>query len=141
MDRPATAPDNERKQGRGMLWAGVGMCILGIVACGAQFAMGRLFVPWYLPVSGTLGAVLCVVALARRRNLTRVVVLALVAALAGLEWYFIGVMARLPEYQGPAQAGAAMPTFTTARADGRPFTQDDFRDARANILVFFRGRW
>jgi hypothetical protein len=65
----------------------------------------------------------------------------LVAAFAGLQWYFLVALMKLPAYEGPAQAGNPLPAFHAIRADGRPFTEADLRDGSWRVLTFFRGRW
>lgn len=136
------SPPTERAKGRGLLWLGIGLCLLGIALQAVQFGVVKaLFVPWYSPVLATLGALLLVCSVVRRRTVTRTIALVLVAALAGFQWYFLGSMMKLPDYAGPAQAGRKMPAFTTATADGRPFTEKDLQGGQYNVLVFNRGRW
>lgn len=122
-------------------WVGVGLALLGIVLMFLQFGMRILVVPWYMPALASLGAVLLLVSVLRRMTIVRVITLVLLTALAGLEWFFIGSMMKLPDYQGPARAGAAMPAFTATLADGRKFTDADLRDGTRRVMVFFRGRW
>jgi hypothetical protein len=86
-----------RSTGRAYFWAGVAACLLGPALAVAQFSLKQLFVPWYVPALATLGAFLLLVAVARRRSVPRVLALVLVAALAGLEWYFL-VSLRFPYY-------------------------------------------
>jgi hypothetical protein len=138
---PATAPANERSQGRAYFWAGIGACLLGLALVFVQFGLKHLFVPWYSPVLATIGAVLLLLSVARRRSIPRVVVLVLVTAFAGIQWYFLASMMKLPDYAGPAQVGKQLPPFRATFADGRPFTDTDLRDGSRRVLVFFRGRW
>jgi hypothetical protein len=105
-----------------------------------QFALNILKTPWYSPVLATVGAVLLVVAVAHRRSIPRVVGLVLVAAFAGLQWYFFGVLMKLPDYKGPA-VGQPVPAFAASLADGRTFRDNDLRDGSRHVLVIFRGRW
>jgi hypothetical protein len=119
----------------------VGASLFGLALFFIQFALKRLFVPWYAPVLATVGVALLLLSLARRRTVPRVVALVLVACLAGLEWYFLVSMVKLPAYTGPAQAGRQLPPFRAVFADGRPFTDADLRDGSRHALVFFRGRW
>jgi hypothetical protein len=121
--------------------AGLGFCVLAVAIAVAQVALKHLVTPWYLPALTTLGACLLVLSFVRRRTAVRLATLLLVVVLAGLEWFFFAVMARLPEYHGPATVGRPIPAFQTALADGRPFTSDDVRDGKASVIVFFRGRW
>jgi hypothetical protein len=138
---PTTAPAEVRSGGRGLLWAGVGLCLLGPALVAAQYNLGHVVVPWYLPALSTLGAFLLLCSLLRRLTVVRVVVLGLIAAVAAFEWFFLVSLARLPDYEGPARPGQQFPAFQTARADGSPFTDADLRDGRPSVLVFFRGRW
>src|SRR5262245_17276925 len=83
-----TAPANNRSRGRAYFWAGIGACLLGLGLVVAQFSLKPLGVPWYAPILATLGVALLIVALIRRRTVSRVIALVLVTALAGYEWYF-----------------------------------------------------
>src|SRR5262245_15117000 len=137
----ATPPAHERSRGRGYFWAGLAVCLLGLAAAVIQVNLKILVVPWYVPALATLGAVLLLVSVARRPSIPRVLALVLVAALAGLQWYLLGVLMKLPAYEGPAQAGKQLPAFASAYADGRPFTDADLRDGSRRVMTFFRGRW
>jgi hypothetical protein len=106
-----------------------------------QLRLQNLTAPWYSPVLATLGALLILLAVLRRRTIPRLLALVLVAAFAGLQWYFMAVLVKLPEYAGPARAGQPIPAFQTTLADGRPFTEENLRDGSRHVLVFFRGRW
>lgn len=136
-----TAPPTQRSPGRAWFWAGIGACLLGLAALPAQFGMKYLAVPWYAPVLATLGALLLLLAVARRPGVVRVIALLLVAGFAGLQWYFLVTLTKLPAYEGQAQAGMSFPAFTSTFADGRPFTEADLRDGSRRVMVFFRGRW
>jgi hypothetical protein len=138
---PTTSPANERSRGRAYFWAGIGTCLLGLGLVFVQFGLKHLFVPWYSPVMATIGAVLLLLSVARRRSNPRVVVLVLVTAFAGFQWYFLASMMKLPDYTGPAQAGKQLSPFSVTCADGRRFTDADLRDGSRRVLVFFRGRW
>ena len=127
--------------GRALFWAGIGVCLLGVALMAAQFGMKVLVVPWYAPALATLGALLLLMAIARRLSIVRVLALLLVAALAGFQWYFIVTLMKLPTYEGSAQAGTPFPAFASSLADGRPFTEADTRDGSRRVMVFFRGRW
>jgi hypothetical protein len=136
-----TTPAKERSRGRAYFWAGLGACLLGLALTAVQFSLKHLAVPWYSPVLATVGAFLLLVSLARRRSISRVIALVLVAALAGYQWYALVWLMKLPDYQGPARAGQQLPAFSAALADGRPFTEADLRDGSRRVMVFFRGRW
>ena len=137
----ANVPPIDRSAGRGYLWAGVGVCLLGIALVVVQISLKYLFVPWYTPALATIGVCLLLLSLARRRTVLRVIALLMVVALAGVEWFVLVSGSKLPDYAGPARAGQQLPAFSTTLADGRPFTDADFRDGSRSVMVFFRGRW
>jgi hypothetical protein len=134
------APAAERARGRAYFWLRIGVCLLGVALLFVQLGLKRVFVPWYSPALATIGAGLLLASVARRRSISRIVALVLVATLAGFQWYFLVSMLKLPEYHGPAQAGRPLPPFSAALADGRPFTDVDFRDGSRRVLTFFKGR-
>jgi hypothetical protein len=133
-------PLPRRYPGRLLLWLGFALPFLGIAAYVAQISAQRLYAPWYVPIAATLGAALVLVSLVQARTIFRVVVLLLVAALAGFEWYALMGM-RPPDYAGLVADGKPMLKFTTARAEGTAFTEADLPGDKNNVLVFFRGRW
>ena len=106
-----------------------------------QFSQGFLFVPWYIPAISMIGALLVLAAFMRSRSIVTGILVVLMLAFAGLEGFVLGVAMKTPDYTGPATAGNPMPSFTTAYADGRPFTDKDLADGRPTVLTFFRGRW
>ncbi len=55
----------------GRLWLamGLGLAALGVIAYVVQIAMQRLLAPWYMPILATLGVVLLIVSLRRKRTL------------------------------------------------------------------------
>ena len=137
-----TRTAEDRSLGRGILWAGIGLCLLAIALAAVQYpVLQLLIVPWYLPAVTTLGLLLVVLALAKRRSVTRFTVLVLVGALAGFQWFFVAWMAKLPTYEGPARTGLTMPAFQSALADGRSFSDKNLQDGTPSVLTFFRGRW
>jgi hypothetical protein len=138
---PTASAANPRARGRGYLWAGLGACLLGLALVFVQFSLKHLFVPWYSPALATLGALLLLVSVVRRRSIPRVAALLLIVALAGFQWYALVSLMKLPDYAGPAQPGKQLPSFHTTFADGRPFTEADLQDGWRRALVFFRGRW
>ncbi|HEY7331058.1 MAG TPA: hypothetical protein VH592_25705 [Gemmataceae bacterium] len=141
-DVPATSPSQQRSTGRAYFWAGIGACLLGVALVFVQmFGLKYLIVPWYSPILATLGAVLLLLSVVGRCSITRIVVLVLVAAFAGLQWYALGPMAKLPNYVGPAQPGKQLPSFQVVLADGRSFTEADLADGSRRVMTFFRGRW
>lgn len=131
----------QRSQRSAFVWAGIAASLLGLPLIYAQFSLGYLVTPWYSPALATLGALLLLCALVRRVSVFRVVVLLLLLALAGFQWFLMGAKLKLPAYEGPAQAGERFPAFSSARADGEPFTDADLRDGSRRVMVFFRGRW
>src|SRR5438309_10615489 len=113
---PASDVAPRRSAGRLLLFLGLGLAVLGVAAYAAQVWARLLWPPWYVPASATLGAVLLVVSLWRRRTVWRVLVLLLVTLLAAGEWAFV-LETRLPAYTGPVAEGRPFPAFKTARAD------------------------
>jgi hypothetical protein len=141
----STSPANDRavpRRGHGAFWAGIALSLLGIALTFVQYnVLKQTMMPWYAPALATLGACLLLYSVIRRPGVIRVIALLLFAALAALEWYAISELTRLPEYKGPARAGAAIPAFETTLADGRPFTDEDLGDGKPSVFTFFRGRW
>lgn len=138
---PLPTTPSKTKSGLGLFFLGGFLAFLGIALYFAQLHWKRLSTPWYLPVVGTI-AYLCVLAsVVRSRTVLRVASLLFVGLLMALEWYFLLSFSKLPVYVGPVVAGQPMPTFTTLRADGTLFTQDNLKGAQNTVLVFFRGRW
>src|SRR5262249_21366417 len=131
----------DRPSGRMALGLGVGCALLGLLLYGVQLSAGRTDAPWYAPALATLGVVLVLASLQRRRGAWRALALVLVAFLAVFEWWFLLVYARLPAYAGPVRVGQPFPEFRVQTADGTPFTRADLSGGRATALVFFRGRW
>jgi hypothetical protein len=134
-------PPAERSRGRAFLWLGILAGLIGLPLIFLQFELKSLFVPWYSPVLATLGAALIFLAITRRTTILRVAALVLVGAFAGLQWYFLASLMKLPDYTGPAQKGKQHPAFTATFADGSPFTEADLHDGSRRVMVFFRGRW
>jgi hypothetical protein len=137
-----TSSNAARRRPPGLLLVTLGLALaaLGIIGYAAQVAALRLTTPWYLPLSATLGVLCVVVALWQGRTVWRVLALVLVLLLAAGEWAFL-LGTRLPAYTGPVAEGKPFPAFTTSRADGTTFTQNDLRGDRNHVFVFFRGRW
>jgi hypothetical protein len=135
-----SAAPTRRSTGRLFLALGLGVAALGVIGCVVQFSMRDLKEPKYLPISGTLAVALLLVSLWQKRTVWRVLALLLVLLLAGAEWAVL-LSSRLPPYTGPVAVGQSFPAFTTMRADGKPFTQDDLEGEQDTVLVFFRGRW
>jgi hypothetical protein len=138
---PESSAMPQRSRGRGYFWAGLGVCALGLALVFVQISLHQLFVPWYSPVLATIGAFLLFLSVARRRTIPRIAGLVLVALFAGFQWYAIGILSKLPDYEGPAKVGKQLPAFQATLADGRSFTEANFHDGSRRLLVFFRGRW
>jgi hypothetical protein len=139
MSTPSPTP-RRRPPGLLLVTLGLGLAALGIIGYAAQVAALRLTTPWYVPLSATLGVLCLVVALWQGRTVWRVLALLLVLLLAAGEWAFL-LETRLPAYTGPVAEGKPFPPFSTSRADGRTFTQEDLRGGHNHVFVFFRGRW
>src|SRR4051812_44113142 len=101
MTAATQTPRAERSRGRAYLWAGIAASLVGLPLLFLQLALKGLFVPWYSPVLATAGAALVLVSVARRTTIPRVAALVLVGAFAGLQWFFLASMMKLPEYAGP----------------------------------------
>jgi hypothetical protein len=134
----AAAP--RRHPGRLLLALGLAVTVLSVAGYAVQLWARHLTTPWYVPAAATVGVILLAASLWQARTVWRWLALVLVLLLAGAEWAFL-LAARLPPYTGPAEAGRPFPAFTTARADGNPFTQRDLKGDKDSVLVFFRGRW
>jgi hypothetical protein len=120
---------------------GITVALFGLLVYGLQFALKQLFVPWYTPLLGTVGFLMVLVACWRRPTVVRFLGLGFLTLLCAGEWYFLLVLSPLPAYTGPAQVGQVVPSFTTQRADGQPFTEKDLQQGKPAVLLFFRGRW
>jgi hypothetical protein len=134
----ATPVATGRSLGRGYFWLGLAAPVLGLALFFGLFSLKILFTPWYAPALATLGVVLLIISVARRRTIARIIGLVLITVLAGFEWFV--VLQRLPDYKGPA-VGDPMPAFTAMQAKGGTFTDADLRDGSRRAMVFFRGRW
>jgi hypothetical protein len=130
-----------RYPGRLFIALGFALTALGIVAYVVQIAAEHLKMPWYLPISGILGAVCAAIALWQARSVWRVLALILLVLVAGLEGAFLFAI-RLPPYTGTrVAAGKPFPAFATSSSEGTSFTQSDLEGDRDTVMVFFRGRW
>jgi hypothetical protein len=129
-----------RSQGRLFLLLGLALTALGVIGYVVQIKAQRLTAPWYLPVAASVGLILLILSLWRRRTVWRVLALLLVALFTGAAWVFL-LASRLPAYTGPAAVGQPFPAFTTQKSDGTTFSQHDLKSEQNSVLVFFRGRW
>jgi hypothetical protein len=141
METITTAVESSRKSaGRAYFWLGLVTSLLGPAVYVGQFAAKHLTVPWHLPILGTVGTILVVLALVRARTVWRFLALGLLGLLAAGEWAFV-LVSKLPAYAGPVAVGQAFPAFASALSDGSPFTEASLKGDHKTVLVFFRGRW
>ncbi len=136
---PAT--DLRQSSGRGYLWLGIGLVLLGPVLFIAQLQAKVLNTPWYALALATVGVALLLFAAIRKVTIWRIVALLLFGLLAAGQWYFVVVESKLPAYTGPVAAGVSFPAFHSNLADGSDFSQDSLPGDKNTVLVFFRGRW
>jgi hypothetical protein len=134
-------PARRSRAGRLYLFLGLLLVVAGPLLFYVQLRAKILRVPVYVPILATLGVGLMIFALTQARSVTRWVVVVLFTAFTAFTWAAAVVELRTPPYEGPARAGQAFPAFTTTRADGSPFTQDNFKGDKNTVLFFFRGRW
>jgi len=120
---------------------GLVLVVAGLVAYFILFfSMHRLWTPWYVPILSTIGALLMVTSVWRRRGIVRGVLAVLFLLFAGFTWMAL-VSMRTPEYAGPATPGHTVPTFTAALANGTSFTNEDLEGGSPSVVLFFRGQW
>ena len=134
-------PPTRTARGRWWFVLGALVFVLGLVLYGIQFGRKDFVVPWYAPILGTVGVGLMAVSWRLRPTVWRVLGLGLFTVLLAGEWYFLLSFSKLPAYTGPARVGQVIPPFSTTRADGRPFTDQDLQQGSPTVLLFFRGRW
>src|SRR6267142_1977688 len=123
--------------GRGSVWLGLAAALLGPVLYVAQLKAGRLVVPWYLPLLGTLGCLLVLASLGHVKSLGRILLVGVLGFLAFGEWFFLLSVSKLPSYSGPVAVGKPFPAFATTWADGKPFTEASLPGDLNTIMVFF----
>ncbi len=121
--------------------AGILLFLVGPPIYVVEFRLGRLGVPWYVPLLASAGLALMTASVWRRRGAVRIFLLALFTLVCGLEWFVLAAGTKSPPYAGPAQPGRTVPEFSAKLADGTPFTDQDLRQGRSTVLLFFRGRW
>ena len=90
--------------GRKFVVIGILLALAGPAGYAALIAAHRLPMPWFLPISATLGAILIAASLWQARRVGRIVALVVVLLLAGAEWMFV-FATRLPAYTGPIAIG------------------------------------
>jgi len=105
------------------------------------FVAKLLVTPWYLPIGGTVAALVVLWSMGRPRRVPRVAVALLCVALACLEWFFVVKLTVLPVYAGPVVSGSAVPGFHAQLADGTEIDETFFQSGQPTALIFFQGRW
>lgn len=115
--------------------------LLGPAIYALQIWLGKLGMPWHVPILASMGVLLMACSVLQRGGIIRGLGLALFIVLCGLEWMFVLVLSRTPAYAGPVERGQKLPAFATTLADGRAFTDDDLTKGDFTMMVFYRGRW
>jgi uncharacterized membrane protein len=136
--------DQTAPQPRGwpLFLAGVIVFLLGLISNVVQLAVLQITtMPWALLILTTVGALLMVASLVVRFSVMRAFGSVVFLVLTVVIWVFMLVIARTPDYTGPAQVDSAVPAFEVALADGKMFSSRDFADGEGTILLFNRGRW
>jgi hypothetical protein len=130
-----------RHPGRSLLVLGVLVAVAGpVLGIVLMFVAKILITPWYMPLVGTLGVALIVLALMRSRSIWRWTALVIFTLFVGFQWWALLAM-RTPAYTGPVKDGQPFPAFATRLADGSTFTQTDLQGDQNTVMVFFRGHW
>ena len=119
---------------------GVLLFLLGPAIYVVQVILGRLEMPWHVPVLSAVGVLLMAASVLQRPGVWRSMGLVLFALLCGLQWFFVLVVAKTPPYEGP-QVSDKVPAFAATYADGRAFTNKDLEDGKPTVLLFYRGHW
>lgn len=139
--QPATETALARRGGRAMLLTGIALFVAPLVVYGVQLVgLEWMAVPWYIPILGTLGVCLMLLAIVRRFTLVRAACVLVFGLLVAVQWWYFLSYSVLPNTSEILAEGVSFPAFETTRADGTPFTSDDLLGQRT-LLVFFRGRW
>jgi hypothetical protein len=127
--------------GRPLLLLGVLVALAGpVLMIVLMFAAKILVAPWYLPLLGTLGLALIVMALVRSRSIWRWTAVAVFTLFVAFQWWTMLAM-RTPAYTGPVKDGESFPAFASTLADGSSFSQNDLKGDQNTVMVFFRGHW
>jgi hypothetical protein len=130
-----------RRPGRSLLLLGVLVALAGPgLMMLLTFAVKILIAPWYVPLLGTLGLALIILALMRSRSIWRWTAVVIFTLFVAFQWWAVLAM-RTPAYTGPVKDGQPFPAFATTLADGSAFTQDDLKGSQNTVMVFFRGHW
>jgi peroxiredoxin len=139
---PALAQEAAKKRAGSLFWFGAVLAISVVVVFFLQVSWAKALVtPWYLPVGGTLAAIIMLMGLGRPRTWWRVGAVMVFGAIACLEWYFVLALTVLPPYTGPIGQGSAVPAFHAVLADGSAIDESYFQRGKPTVLVFFQGRW
>jgi len=130
-----------RHPGRSLLLLGMLVAVAGpVLMILLMFAAKILITPWYVPLLGTLGVALIILALMRSRSIWRWAAVVIFTLFAGFQWWAVLAM-QTPAYTGSLKDGEPFPAFATTLADGSTFTQDDLKRDQNTVMVFFRGHW
>ena len=82
------------------------------------FWAGTMITPWYVPIGGTVAALMVLYSLVRQFTWWRLPVALVCVAIVCLEWQFLFAGSVLPAYKGPVGAGSPLPAFHANLADG-----------------------
>jgi hypothetical protein len=115
--------------------------VAGILIYVVQFSLKQFVAPWYTPILGTAGLIFMAISVWQRRGILRPIGLFLFGLFCALEWYFVAVETKVPEYAGPAKIGQELPAFSAKLAGGTPFTNKDLSKDTPTVLLFYRGHW
>jgi hypothetical protein len=130
-----------RHPGRPLLLLGVFVALAGpVLMIVLMFAAKILVTPWYLPLLGTLGLGLIILALIRSRSVWRWTAVVVFTLFVAFQWWTMLAM-QTPAYTGPVKDGESFPVFASTLADGSPYTQNDLKGDQNTVMVFFRGHW
>src|SRR5262245_24609767 len=87
---------------RVLFLSGVFLLFASVLVYVVQINWANLLVtPWYMPLGGTLAAILALWAFARQRRWWQAAVAVVCILMAALEWLFVGSLTVLPAYTGP----------------------------------------
>ena len=128
--------------GRGFMWLGIVVTLLGVVTYAALLIGAQLLhMPWYAPLLAIVGVGLTFIAVRRKPGVWRYAALFFCCLLVIAEVWFLFSYTKLPKYAGPAVTGQPFPEFTTRLVDNTVFTNNDFVGQKNTALVFYRGHW
>lgn len=126
-------------------WLLAGGFLLAVAVLAAFYLQvawaNRLITPWYVPVGGTVAALLATAGAVRQGRWWRYLIAVVLIALAGLEWFFVLGLTVLPQYTGSVTAGTPLPAFRATLADGTEIDESYFQRGRTTAVVFIQGRW